>query len=160
MVTRFQEPVAPWVSWGLGELSRNVQRVKGPEHEARIVEYFSHTDSGIKDDDAPYCSAALCCGMHECGIGSLRGANARSWLKWGEPSEFRLGAVCVLWRVDPNSWQGHVGIALQSHNGFVKLLGANQKDGGWSVSYYSLDRLLGYRWPKNFDLWDYYGFNK
>lgn len=160
MVLNWQEPVPPWVSWGLGELSQNIRRIPGPRHEQRIVEYFSHTDSGIKDDDAPYCSAALCCGMHEVGIGSLRGANARSWLNWGEACDFRLGSICVLWRVEPSSWQGHVGIALQETDGFVKLLGANQRNGAWSVSTYSLDRLLGYRWPKGFDLGEYYGFGK
>lgn len=70
---------------------------------------------------------------------------ARSWLTWGEPVENpQVGDVCVLWREDPNSWKGHVGIFIARRGPLLYLLGGNQGNTVTVASYHAT-RLLGYR---------------
>lgn len=72
---------------------------------------------------------------------------ARSWLNQLSPLDSpRLGAVTVLWRKSPDSWQGHVGLWMGEHSGQVLLLGGNQND-RVCIAPYSTSRILGYRWP-------------
>ena len=72
---------------------------------------------------------------------------ARSWLRLsrrlGRPV---AGAVVVLWRGDPDGWQGHVGLVWCVDGATVWVLGGNQGD-AVDLSPYPLRRVLGYRWP-------------
>ena len=57
-----------------------------------------------------------------------------------------LGSIAVLWRGDPLSPQGHVGLFIRRDAGHVWLLGGNQ-DNCVGIGRYPLGRLLDYRMP-------------
>ena len=75
-------------------------------------------------------------------------ANARSYETWGRRlNSPALGCVVVLSR-PPHAWQGHVGFYLGTDRArrLVQIIGGNQSD-AVSIASFSLDRVLGYRWP-------------
>ena len=74
-------------------------------------------------------------------------AMARSWLKWGkEILTPQTGAIAVFSRPEGGADAGHVAIYLDSHNGYVYVLGGNQS-GRVGISRYLAAQVLGYRWP-------------
>lgn len=135
-----------WLVPAFGELIAGVAEIPGPASNARIDKYLATV--GLPSDDAiPWCAAFANWTLTEAGIGGTRKASARSFIGWGEPCEYRVGAVCVLARGDPKGWQGHVGFVVGQEPGRVFLLGGNQGD-AVSVAAFKTSRLLGYRWPK------------
>ena len=84
---------------------------------------------------------------------SVARANARSWLNVREPFTVRdlgtpdqgiPGDVVVLWRSDPNSWKGHVGLFVRATGNRIWLLGGNQS-GRVSIKRYPIKRVLAVR---------------
>lgn len=122
-----------------------LKEIAGKEHEKEILEFFKTTGYDIDSDETSWCSAFV----NYCNImtqkehsGSL---TARSWLKEGVPvKEPKLGDVVVLWRVSPNSWQGHVGYFINKIGDQIFILGGNQ-DNQVNIKPYQESRLLGYR---------------
>ena len=134
-----------------------VKEIKGKVHAKEILHLLDWADGtygdgktlqGIRDDETPYCSTALCGNMEMLGIVSPRSAMARSWQNWGQmlggPA---YGAVVVFWRGDRNGISGHVGlVAGRSNAGKLVVYGANQND-MFTYSEFGMDKVLGYRWP-------------
>lgn len=159
IVPIIQKPVVPWISWFIYELATNVREIPGLEANPDIVRYHSYTTLKATSDAVPWCSSALCACMEEIGVGSTKSAAARSWLGWGIPlSAFVLGAVAVFERGDIESGAGHVAIALAESNGVVTCIGGNQKN-TFSIEDFPKAKLLGYRWPRQFDLIKYYNLS-
>jgi uncharacterized protein (TIGR02594 family) len=150
-----------WLAIAYGELRKGVRERKGSQDDPSILEYLSATDyQGPLHDEVPWCSAFVCWCIQRAGLASTRGANARSWLAWGEPIIIpRRGCIAIYSR-GQNELAGHVGFWLQTlplpatgtglHPGADVLLGGNQGD-AVSISPYPRNargrRLLGYRWP-------------
>jgi uncharacterized protein (TIGR02594 family) len=137
-----------WMRVAEAERKRKVEEVPGKGSNPRIEEYLFAV--GMEpDDEISWCSAFVDWVFDQVGIEGTGRANARSWLSWGEPSEARRGAVCVLWREDPKGWKGHVGFYEKHTAGgdMVQLLGGNQGNRVCSAAYDDA-RVLGYRWPK------------
>lgn len=153
--SKIQDPVPPWLSWSMVELAKNIREISGEGSCDRILEYHSHTMLKATEDEVPWCSAMVNCCMAECGMPGTNSAAARSWLGWGNRCGFRVGAIAVFWREQINSFMGHVGIALAEENGTVMILGGNQGN-AVSIIRYPRDQLLSYRWPKDFNIKDYY----
>ena len=134
----------PWMKFALQEYGQ--REVSGAGTNPRIATYLAMVGQGPSDETA-WCSAFANWCMHQAGLLGTMKANARSWLKWGTTCGApRYGAVTILWRGSPNSWQGHVGffVGLNAHH--VILLGGNQHN-SVSLSQYSRHRVLGYRSP-------------
>ena len=58
----------------------------------------------------------------------------------------RPGCIAVLWREDPQSWRGHVGLFVRIDGDDVVLLGGNQL-GAVREHRYPRAQVLGWRWP-------------
>jgi uncharacterized protein (TIGR02594 family) len=89
--------------------------------------------------------------MREAKIKGSGHANARSWLRWGEPLlQPKLGCVVVFSR-PPNEASGHVAffcgvVEKKSGANDFLVLGGNQGN-QVCVTSYAKARLLGFRWP-------------
>ena len=123
------------------------REVRGRRHNRTVLDFFR--DAGRRDitrDEVPWCAAfvgACLSRSGETGTGSLL---ARSYLKWGEALESpRLGAVVILSR-GRNPSSGHVGFWVGETAGQHLLLGGNQSN-AVTVSAFSKERVLGFRWP-------------
>lgn len=135
-----------WLEAAQGEIG--VEEIVGPQHNARVVEYFAAAGHGyITDDETAWCSAYMNWVFSQVGIAGTQSLAARSWLDWGNPlSAPRLGAVMVFSRGDPNGWQGHVGLYVGEDATHYQILGGNQSN-SVKVKRIAKTRLLGIRWP-------------
>ena len=133
-----------WVQIALGELG--TREVPGPAANPRIREYLLAVDLPAADDETPWCAAFVSFVLQQAGLRGIRSGAARSFMDWGKPTLAQLGAVTVLWRESPTTWQGHVGFLLDLDDHNVFLLGGNQRD-RVSVATYPVTRVLGHRWP-------------
>jgi uncharacterized protein (TIGR02594 family) len=128
-----------------------VREVPGRRHSRDVLEFFR--DAGRDDvarDEVPWCAAFVGACLERAdrpGTGSLL---ARSYLDWGRVlAAPRLGAIVVLSRgKDPGA--GHVGFWIGETEDKHILLGGNQSD-AVSVAAFAKDRLLGFRWPREFE---------
>ena len=137
---------APWMPLALAELGQ--REVPGDADNPRIVEYHSYTAGRARTPDAvPWCSSFANFCMRRAGERCAGSKAARSWLKWGVPCEYRLGAVVVFWRKARNSPSGHVAFVVGETADSVLCLGGNQSN-AVCVKPYPKRRLLGYRWPR------------
>src|SRR2546428_8462821 len=115
----------PWMKYALQEYG--VREVTGTGCNASIAAYFTTVGLG-PDDETSWCSAFANWCMKQAGIKGTGRATARSWLHWGNLSLGIpcYGAVTVLWRGKPNSWQGHVAFYVGTQGKKLLLLGGNQ----------------------------------
>ena len=118
--------------------------VPGPGNNPDIVEWLKSVNLP-GEDKIPHCSAFVNWCIEQSGLPGTKNGMARSWLNWGFPLvKPVLGCVVVLRRgVDPRL--GHVGFFLDEFGGFIRIIGANQKD-RVGVNAYAKLRLLSYRW--------------
>jgi len=128
------------LAWG--ELG--TREIAGAEHNHRITAYHATTMGGESPDEVSWCSSFVNAMVTRGGVTGTNSKAARSWMTWGEDCEPEYGCVCVLWRVDPKSWQGHVGFLVGEDGGNVYMLGGNQSN-RVRVSRYPKNRVLGYR---------------
>jgi uncharacterized protein (TIGR02594 family) len=136
----FECPRYVEIAWG--EL--DVAEVPGYMDNPKIVAYHATTAVGESHDEVSWCSSFVNAMVTRAGSVGTNSKAARSWLAWGASCEPFYGSVCVLWRVDPNGWQGHVGILVGDDVAYVYLLGGNQSN-RVRVSRYPKSQVLGYR---------------
>lgn len=135
-----------------------VHETAGPQTNPTIAKFLTEAHIvGIHDDETPWCATFVSACLEEFQIRSTRSAWARSYEKWGQrmagPS---VGAIVVFER-GPSS--GHVGfVAGRDNAGHLMVLGGNQGD-MVKLSPFNLGRVLGYRWPDEFELPDDIGFD-
>lgn len=138
-----------WMKTAYDELG--VKEVPGSGDNPRIVEYHGATDMGKSPDSVPWCGSFVAWVLRESGVPySRKGkAAARSWLKEGtELDGPAYGAIVVFWRGSPDSWQGHTGfIAGKDEAGRLMVISGNVSN-AVTIDPFTLDRVLGYRWPK------------
>lgn len=146
------EGVPPWLYKGLIELAAGIAEIPGTGSNARIEAYHGAA-GGEAPDDVPWCASfvnwCLDCGLE--GVEGTRSKAARSFAGWGWPGLPRLGSVVVLWRDDPRSWKGHVGLYLDGDDLDVILLSGNERN-RVSVRAFPRTQLLAVRWPLR---WNY-----
>lgn len=105
------------------------------------------TGMSINPATTAWCAAFVDAVLHQSGQGGGTGRlNARSYLNWGQSVDNpQRGDIVVLWRGDPNGWQGHVGFFEgYDSNGNIRILGGNQSN-QVSVETYPTTQLLGFR---------------
>lgn len=104
--------------------------------------------AGIKIDPASesWCAAFTNAVLYANGIKGTGAVNARSFLEWGKGTTTpKPGDIVVLWRGNPQGWQGHVGFFKGfDANGNVLILGGNQGD-KVSIEAFAASRVLGFR---------------
>jgi len=120
-----------------------VEEIPGFKHNHRILEYGKAVSYDISTDEIPWCASFV----SWCLGGGTKSARARSYEKYGTKlTNPRLGCIVVFWRKSKSSGKGHVGFYVGEEDGYILVLGGNQKN-SVCVSRYSKKRLLGYRWP-------------
>lgn len=112
-----------------------------------VVEWLKRLIPGAVDDEVNWCSAFA----HDVVTDALGielpqiDASARSWLKYGIPTETpQMGDMVIFWREDPQSWKGHIAIYIRDNGTYVWVLGGNQSN-MVSISPYEKSKVLGYR---------------
>lgn len=121
------------------------REIKGPQHNAKILQFWKAIRrGGIKDDETPWCAAFVGAMLEHVGIQSTRFESAKSYLDWGvKLSTPTVGCVVVFTRAGG----GHVGFVVgQDAKGNLLVLGGNQGD-EVNVRSFGRDRVAGYRWP-------------
>jgi len=124
-----------------------VKEVPGEKNNPEILKFFydiGHT--WVQSEDTAWCSAFVNWVAKKSGNEYSGKLNARSWLDVGEPIEgfHDIGDVVILWREDPLSWKGHVGLFIRETKSSIYVLGGNQ-DNRVCIKPYPRARLLGYR---------------
>ncbi len=145
-----REAEAAWYVVAKAEIG--VTEKKGrPRNNLRILQYHQSTTlSGraAREDETPWCSSFVNWCMDRVGIKGTRSAMARSWLKWGTSiQEPREGCIVVFSRPKGGPSAGHVGFYVGRSAEKIRVLGGNQSN-SVSITSYSKQRVLGYRWPK------------
>lgn len=122
-----------------------MQEVSGTQSNPEIIAFFKELGYNINDDETSWCAASLNYYLKKCGYEHTGKLDAKSFLKLPvvvlQPS---LGDIVVLWREDPSSWKGHVGLFINWNTKYVWLLGGNQGN-SLSVAAYPRERVLGCR---------------
>ena len=124
-----------------------LSEVSGRQSNPEILEFFYELDYDWVNDDSAisWCSAMLSYYAKKCGYEYHKQLNARGWLKMPivvlKPE---LGDVVILWRNDPNSWEGHVGLFVNWTPTKVYLAGGNQSN-QINITAYPRDRIIGIR---------------
>lgn len=138
----------PWYAIARSKLG--IHEIPGREADDFIVECLESTTLDRRDamlDETAWCSAFVNRIMQLAGVKGTNSAWARSWLNWGrEPAdeEFGEGVIVILERGENF---GHVGFLSDWNDDRVQLLGGNQGD-AVSLVWFSVERVLGYRVPK------------
>jgi len=123
-----------------------LKEIFGSTHNPEILNMFKEIGyDWVKDDETAWCSAALnyfCLKTKYERSGKL---DARSWLDMPlKVIKPELGDVVIFWRNNPTSWQGHVGLYINSDAHDIYCLGGNQNN-MINIAPYSWDKLLGFR---------------
>jgi len=126
-----------------------LKEVIGPDSNPEILEMFKAIGYGwVNDDETAWCSASLNYFCLKTGYERSNKLDARSWLKLPlhilKPS---LGDIVVLWRENPNSWKGHVGLFISQNANYTYILGGNQEN-MIGINPFLNTRILGYRRSK------------
>ncbi len=134
---------APWVRTAALEIG--VKEKVGRASNPRIDEYLGVV--GMSRDDTPWCAAFVNWTLAQNKMAGTNAANARSFEKWGKPTEPRFGAITVLKRGN-SAWQGHVGFLVKWDDTYVWLLGGNQGD-AVNVTRFPRSSVIAMRWPRS-----------
>lgn len=135
------------------EKELGVAEIPGPVENPRILEYFKYVKE--KADHTKWCEADAWCAAAmnwnfvRLGMAGIDSAVAYDFMKWGRPLKApKRGCVVVLWRVDPDGWESHVGICNDVGETQIQLLAGNQGD-KVCLKWYPLARVRpgGLRWP-------------
>lgn len=136
----------PWLDLARSEIG--VREAPGAANNARVLAYYA--DAGfpeIRHDAVAWCAAFLCAVLERSGTPSPKSLSARDALKWGKAiAEPQVGAVAVLWRVRPDSWQGHVGFVTEWDGSRVRLISGNMGD-AVTEQWFPRSQVLGFRVP-------------
>ena len=119
---------------------------EGIPSNSEILKYFHETGhTYIHDDETPWCAAFMNWVCKQAGIKTQNKLNARSFLEVGKAvAPGNLGDIVVLWREDPKSWKGHVGIYIREEKHIIYVLGGNQ-DGRVCIKPFRKEQILSFR---------------
>jgi len=123
-----------------------LREIAGDEDNPTIVNWFRDIGhSWVKDDETAWCSCFINWLAWKLNLERSGKLTARSWLEHGtEVTEPQLGDVVILWRGDPDSWKGHVGLWAGEDDDYVYMLGGNQSN-QVNIQPKAKNRVLGYR---------------
>lgn len=127
-----------------------LREIKGPVHEAKIVELFRLCGHGwVRDDETAWCAAFVGGVFAKCGIPGTGKLTARSYERWGQKLSTPIyGCVGVKARAGGASWQGHVGFVVGASADKIILIGGNQSD-MVSIAAFPREDFTAFRYPPN-----------
>ena len=135
-------------AYDLAKAEIGTKEIPGPQHNPKVVTYFSEVGHAwVKDDETAWCAAFVGAMLKRAGLPQTGKLNARSYLDWGKPVEIKdaqPGDIVVLWRGSPDSWQGHVGFFVRAFGDEVIILGGNQAN-AVNERPYAISRVLSIR---------------
>lgn len=141
----------PWMRYARDEV--NQKEIKGILHNPRIFAYHATTTLKASNDETAWCSSFVNWCLKQAGIKGTDSASAISWLKWGESSSAKSGAIIVIYNKKAINLNltvsgNHVGFLIQETATHFHVLGGNQGD-QVKISRYPKTSwaLKGYRWP-------------
>lgn len=122
-----------------------LREVDGKSSNPEILEMGEELNIDIEDDSTiAWCSLAINYYAKKCGYEYTNDLAARSWLKMPEVLKPEIGDIVVLWRDDPHSWKGHVGLFISYNNNEVYILAGNQNN-EINITAFPRERILGFR---------------
>ena len=124
----------------------NLHEIPGPVNNPQIMKMFkSIGQDWVQGEETAWCSAFINYLAKENGYNYSGKLTARSWLNIGHTTNIpNPGDIAVLWRVNPTSWKGHVGLFIRDDGMNVWLLGGNQSN-KVCIAAYPRERVLSYR---------------
>ncbi len=143
-------PDAPWLAIAVGEIGQ--RGVPGTVHNPRIIEYHATTGLRASRDETAWCASFVNWCFHRVSVRGTNSAGAASWLRWGERSVARAGAVAVIFNPLMRNTQlsrtgNHVGFLVRETESHYVILGGNQDNSVRVKSYARAQwQLKGYRW--------------
>lgn len=135
--------MAKWVN--IAKEFIGLKEIKGEKDAPEIVKMWADIkNSGIKDDETPWCAAFVGACLENAGIKSTRSGGSKSYLTWGDKLDEPIyGCIVVFSR----NGGGHVGFVVgKDQNGNIMVLGGNQSD-AVNIKPFKKDRVVGYRYP-------------
>lgn len=138
------------------EIAKKEIGINERENKDRIHEYFEETRQddfwwdNIANGIPAWCAVFINYCLKKSYLPGTGSPAAIDFLKWGDKlNEPQVGCVAVLYRLNPLSWESHVGFVTEISFTKIKLLGGNQGDAVCEKWYYrGRVRRAGYRWPK------------
>jgi len=124
------------------ELALDVQEVKGPGNNPRIVMYHNTTNAWSGTDDAvSWCSSFVNYCVEQAGLVGTDSQRALDWKDWGEDasSDPQEGDIAIFERVGKG---GHVGFFVEATQSHVTVLSGNASN-RVKISTYPKDGKLG-----------------
>lgn len=122
------------------------KEIAGSKHNKIILDMFAESGfANIKNDETAWCSAFIIHCAKYCGYEYTGSLLARSWLDAGKVvKDCVAGDIVIMWRDDPFSKKGHVGIFINRVDDDIYVLGGNQNN-CVNITAYPVTRVLGYR---------------
>lgn len=138
-----------WIGHARGELG--TKEFAGDPDNPRIIKYWNEAglaNAANGNDEVPWCAAFVGAMLKRANVIGSGKANARSYEEWGRRLLTPVLGCVVVFSRPPTAWQGHVAFYLGTDktNRRVQVIGGNQSD-SVSVSSFSFDRVVAYRWP-------------
>lgn len=129
------------------------REIAGSQHNPQIIKYHGATTLKASTDETAWCSSFVNWVLKESGIAGTGSAAAASWVKWGESTTAKAGAITIIRNAAAANSSlsrsgNHVGFLVKETATHYVLLGGNQSN---QVKISNFPRkswaLLGYRWP-------------
>jgi uncharacterized protein (TIGR02594 family) len=110
------------------EWNRGIDRYAGPNQPNPEIEKYHATTDGVAPDDIGWCSSFVNWCVRQAGMQGTDNKAARSWHKWGTPTESPHRGDIVVFRRKDSSWKGHVGFYWEDAGDSIRVLGGNQSN--------------------------------
>lgn len=122
-----------------------LKEIKGDADAPEIVKMWADIkNSGIKDDETPWCAAFVGACLERSGIKSTRSGGSQSYLNWGDALHRPVKDCIVIFK---RNGGGHVGFVVgKDDKGNIMVLGGNQAD-AVNIKAFDPARVVGYRFP-------------
>lgn len=101
---------------------------------------------GFNPATTPWCAGFVNAIEKKCGRKGTGKLLARSYLKYGTPTDNPKKGDIVVFKRGNSSWQGHVGYYIFEDKNGILTLGGNQNN-KVCYKYYPKSKVLGYRRP-------------
>lgn len=93
-----------------------------------IFEFHKTTTLGKVDQNYAWCSSFVNYCVTKAGLIGTNSTSARSWLKWGQPSQVNNEGDIVVLKRGNDQISGHVGFLCGFDGVYVIVLSGNQRD--------------------------------
>jgi uncharacterized protein (TIGR02594 family) len=138
--------------------------IKGPKHNAAIVNLWRKIEAPFRDDETAWCAALVGAVLVESGLPAVKGiagARAMSYHNYGiKLPGPAVGAIVLLWRETITNGKGHIGFCVgRDANGNILVLGGNQGD-RVCVKAFAPSRVLSYHLPVGVLMPSRFGFEE